>query len=163
MRPLLSEIFKSVCAGEDCWLPELKLCSYILNICPYHGNLRHLSPRAAWLCGEAQLTGLTAVLLQEQHSSTSTHWLLQETLLTHSHTPSSPAQLSTFSSRGQTTEHKVHSMHFRKCFFLKPNLGISWWNKSRTITVKLHQTMCSSPLLLPSITYIGIADFMNHN
>lgn len=95
MWPLLSEIFKSVRAGEDCRLTELKLCSYICNICPHQLAQGTWAPRAGRVPWKAELLGLTAALLCEQHSSTSTHWLLHDTLVPHCQTQSPPTQLST--------------------------------------------------------------------
>lgn len=95
MWPLLSEIFKSVCVGEACRLTELKLCSYIFNICPHQLAQGTWAPRAGWVPWKAQFLGLTAPLLHEQHSSTSTPWLLHDTLVTHSQTQSPPTQLAT--------------------------------------------------------------------
>lgn len=150
--PLLCEIFKSVCAGEDGRIPELKLCSYIFNICPYELARGTWAPRAAWVPWEAQLTGLGAVLLHEQHSSTSTHRRLQDTLPTHSHTQSSPTHLSTLYSRGQTTEHKVHSCTWESAFFksqTQESADVTMQDhqcETTACTPQLHHIMCSSPL-----------------
>lgn len=141
---LLSEILQSVCAGEDCRLAELQLCSQSFNICPYQLARGTWAPRAARFPWEAQL---------KAHSC-SPAWTAQP----HQHhwqTDPSPTQSATHCPRGkpQNTKctHAVQKMLFSKAQPRNQLMKQKQHHQRETSAwiPHLHQITCSSLLLLP--------------